>query len=222
MIDATKNETVFELGSHIHERVTPCSTFKIVLSLIGFDAGILKDEKTPTWDFQEGYDDYLDSWKLPQNPQSWLKNSCIWYSRVLVSQLGMKRIQNYLQLLDYGNKDTSGGLSPWLSSSLKISLQEQVEFIRKIVRGNLPISSIAIQMTKSLLYMEELSEGWKLFGKTGLGEENNETEIGWFVGWVEKDENVFVFAYNIRDTKINPARRIPRVKQLLAESMRKN
>ncbi len=68
LINGVTDEIVLELGPHINERISPCSTFKITLSLMGYDAGILKDEKTPIWDFQEGYDDWLESWKAPQTP----------------------------------------------------------------------------------------------------------------------------------------------------------
>lgn len=215
--DAT-NEIVREFGPSIHLRTTPCSSFKIALSLMGYDSNILKDKENPTWAFQKGYVDYLDSWKSAQNPQSWMKNSCVWYSQVLAAELGIEKIQYYLQLLEYGNQDMSGGVtSAWLSSSLKISPKEQVDFIQKIIRSEIPISNDALQMTKSLLFVDELSGGWKLFGKTGLGKDAN-GEIGWFVGWIEKDGDAFVFAYNIQDLKVDPTRRIPRVKQLLVES----
>jgi beta-lactamase class D len=32
-------------------RFSPCSTFKIPLALMGFDAGILKDAHDPAWDY---------------------------------------------------------------------------------------------------------------------------------------------------------------------------
>lgn len=218
------NETVFELGPHVEEEITPCSTFKIVLSLMGYDAGILQDENNPTWNYQEGYDDFLESWKAPQTPQSWMKYSCVWYSRVLAMQLGLDAFQNYLALLEYGNQDISGGLtSAWLSSSLKISPKGQVGFINKMINGLLPLSNNAVQMTKGLLFVDTLADGWKLFGKTGGGsivdEEGKNLEVGWFVGWVEKDQRCFPLAYNIRDEKINLGQRIPRVKQLLEEAM---
>ncbi len=216
-------EIVLELGPHIHEPMSPCSTFKIALSLMGYDAGILKDEKSPTWAFEEGYDDFLESWRASQTPQSWIKNSCVWYSKVLATQLGLEKIQNYLALFEYGNQDMSGGLTKaWISSSLKISPKGQVDFIQKMIQGKLPISSHAFQMTKALLFVEELPEGWKLFGKTGSGhileQDGSHLEMTWFVGWVEKDNIFFPFAYNVRERKINRAQRIPRVKQLLAES----
>jgi len=87
----------------------------------------------------------------------------------------------------------------------------------------LPLSRHALQMTKIICFKEELFGGWKLFGKTGwsgsdIAKEGKTLEHAWFVGWIEKDHNFFPFAYLIREQKINLDQRIPRVKQLLAES----
>ncbi|MGL4347980.1 MAG: penicillin-binding transpeptidase domain-containing protein [Chlamydiales bacterium] len=220
LINDFTNQTMIELGSHINERITPCSTFKIVLSLIGYDNKILKTPNEPMWDFKEGYVDYLKSWKISQTPQSWIKNSCVWYSQIIAEQLGLEKMQSYLALFDYGNQDISGGLKKaWLSSSLKISTKEQITLIQKIIHEKLPISKEAIQITKSLLFIDELDDGWQLFGKTGMGSITDNLQIGWFVGWIQKNNSFFPFAYNIRDIKIDPNRRIPRVKQLLKHSV---
>ena len=72
------------------KRYPPMSSFKIPLSLIGFDSGVLIDEMHPVWSFKEGYDDFRDAWKQDQTPKSWIKESCVWYSQVLTKQLGMK------------------------------------------------------------------------------------------------------------------------------------
>ncbi len=230
LINGITNETILELGPKIHERFSPCSTFKITLSLMGYDAGILSDENTPTWDYQEGYDDFLESWKSPHTPESWMKNSCIWYSKILAIEIGLNKIQGYLNALEYGNKDMSGGLGQpgpegvaWINSSLKISLKEQIEFIKKINLGMSPFSPDAIQKTKVIIFKEVSLEGWELYGKTGwcgshVIEDGKKIEFGWFVGWIEKDTIFFPFAYLIRDQTINLNQRIPRVKQLLTES----
>ncbi len=214
LLDGRANMYLQKLGPHTDERLSPCSTFKIALSLMGYDAEILIDEQTPIWDFQEGYDDFLEVWKQPQTPASWMKNSCVWYSRLLARQMGLELFEHYLSTLDYGNQDASGGVTnAWLSSSLKISAEEQVIFIQNMLSH----SSHAMQMTKELLFLEEEASGWKLFGKTGWGR-SGDREIGWFVGWIEKEEAFFPFAYHIRAGSIDLAQRIPRVKQLLKES----
>lgn len=226
LMDSTSNQVIFEIGESVNERISPCSTFKIVLSLIGFDTALLIDANTPTWHFQEGYDDFLEVWKSPQTPRSWMKYSCIWYSKVLVSQLGENRLQSYLDNFDYGNHDISGRLTEvWVNSSLEISPKEQASFIQKMLTGNLPVSDKAVQVTRDILFQEELSEGWKLFGKTGWGGsikeiDSQEMEIGWFVGWIEKNGRTLPFAYNIKEKKINLSQRIPRVKELLAQTIK--
>lgn len=229
LIDGMTDKVVIELGSNINKRMSPCSTFKIPLSLMGYDASVLTDELNPTWDFQEGYDDWLVSWRSPQSPLSWMKYSCVLYSKVLSLKLGLGKIQNYLTSMEYGNQDASGGLADpgplnpfWINSSIEISPKEQVNFLQKMIRAQIPISSRAIQMTRTILFKEELPEGWKLFGKTGwsgsdITKDGTTLEHSWFVGWIEKDQSFYPFAYLIRDKKINLEQRIPRVKQLLLE-----
>ncbi len=230
LINGQTDEIVLELGPHINERISPCSSFKIILSLMGYDAGILKDEKNPVWEFQDGYDDFLESWKAPISPQFWMNYSCFWYSKLIALQLGIENIQSYLISIEYGNKDMSGGITQpgpgnvaWVNSSLTISPKEQVSFIQNMLQGKLSISNHAIEMTKILIFKEELTQGWKLFGKTGwsgstIARDGKTLEYSWFVGWIEKDPNFYPFAYLIRDKKINLEQRIPRVKQLLIES----
>ncbi len=229
LINGMTDEVIAELGPNINKQMSPCSTFKIALSLMGYDAGVLKDETNPIWDFYEGYDDWLEFWRAPQSPLSWMKYSCIWYSKVLSIELGLAKIQNYLISIEYGNQDASvglvdpGPLDPfWVNSSIKISPKEQVAFIQKMIRAELPLSSHAIQMTKAILFKEKLSAGWKLFGKTGwsgssITQDGKTLEHSWFVGWIEKEDSFYPFAYLIRDKKINLDQRIPRVKQLLVE-----
>ena len=223
LVNGVTDERILELGPHIDEPITPCSTFKIVLSLIGHQEGILKDKRNPSLDYQEGYDNFLASWRASQTPESWIRNSCIWYSRLLASQLGSEKMDSYLALFNYGNQDMSGGLTgAWLSSSLKISPREQVEFIQKMVQGKLPVSNNAVQMTTELLFKEDLPDGWKLYGKTGKGLLNKESEEGcevaWLVGWVENEQNLLLFAYNRREKAIPSWLSLAKVKELLTRS----
>lgn len=230
LIDGVSNKIITEFGPNINKQMSPCSTFKIPLSLMGYDAEILEDEVNPVWDFQEGYDDWLISWRSSLSPSSWMKYSCVWYSKILSLKLGLEKIQNYLTSIEYGNQDASGGLANpgplnpfWINSSIEISPKEQVNFLQKMIRAQLPISCKATQMTRAILFKEELPEGWKLFGKTGwsgsdVTKDGKTLEHSWFVGWIEKDNHFYPFAYLIRAGKINLDERIPTVKHLLVES----
>lgn len=88
----------------------------------------------------------------------------------------MERLTEYSKRFNYGNQYTSGnkgmnnGLTNcWLSSSLAISPKEQINFINKLIANKLPVSTDAQIKTKNILYLESLTNGWALYGKTGSG-----------------------------------------------------
>ena len=72
---AKDNSVVIKCEGDCNIRYSPCSTFKIALALMGYDVGILKDEMHPQWPFKSDYEAFLESWKDPQNPMSWMKNT---------------------------------------------------------------------------------------------------------------------------------------------------
>jgi len=208
---AKENSKVIQQQGDCQTRFTPQSTFKIALSLMGFDAEILKNETQPQWPFKESYDPVVNVCKGPHDPRTWMRDSCVWYSQVLTKQLGMKKFKHYVRTFNYGNQDVSGdknqhnGLTnAWLSSSLEISPEEQTEFLQKLVHNKLPVSTKAQELTKKILFREELPGGWKLYGKTGTGDLLNvdktkklDRQHGWFVGWIEKNGRVILFANHI-------------------------
>ena len=231
----------------VDDRVSPCSTFKIVLSLIGYDQQILVNETSPVWKFHDEYISWnildLPQWKADQTPTTWMKHSCVWFSQVLTKRLGMETFQRYIQLLHYGNEDLGGdkgknnGLTQaWLSSSLKISPREQVHFIQKFMDHKLPFSDNAYRFTRNILFVEDLPAGYKLYAKTGSGSDRAgegtngiSQPIGWFVGWVEppkdKPGQILTFASLVRgqvDDAIPPRivarnKATERIKSLLSD-----
>jgi beta-lactamase class D len=205
--DAATGKILKQEG-HCDERVTPASTFKIAISLMGYDSGFLTDEHAPALPFHEGYPDWIPSWKATTDPTSWIKNSVVWYSQQITTSLGEERFRHYVAAFHYGNADVSGdpdkhnGLTrAWLSSSLRISPLEQVDFLEKIVRRQLPVSAHAYDMTNRVTAIEVLVDGWSLHGKTGTGaplqadgSANWDHAFGWFVGWATKGDRTLVFA----------------------------
>lgn len=210
---AVEGDTIIKQEGDCKKRWPPCSTFKIAISLMGYDADILEDESMPTWQYQDGYVDWNEKWKAPHKPSLWIVNSCVWYSQIITQKLGLKRFSTYVNKLKYGNQDISGdkgknnGLTNcWLSSSLEISAEEQVNFLQKLIHEKLPVSVHAQKMTKNIIFVKELKNGWKLYGKTGNGSQLNadkstkiDKQIGCFVGFLQKENRSIVFACWIAD-----------------------
>ena len=209
----SKNNKTLYIEGACDKRYTPASTFKLVISLMGFDANILMDETHPTWDFKAGYVDGLAWWKQPHNPKMWLANSCVWYSQVITKKLGEKKFSEYIYRFRYGNQDISGdkdmhnGLTDaWLSSSLAISPKEQIAFLNKLVANALPVSVDAQEKTKNILPQEMLPNGWVLYGKTGSGSQLDadgnkikDRQVGWYVGFARKGDVTLPFVQLLAD-----------------------
>ena len=189
---------------------TPCSTFKIALSLMGFDAGILKNKHEPEWPYKNEYNAPLEVWRQSHTPQTWVQHSCVWYSRVITSMLGMEKFRHYVDAFDYGNHDISGNpgkhdelTHSWLCSSLKISPRQQIAFIKKLLLKKLPVSIYANEQTLKLLYVSDLADGSKLYGKMGGGMFESSKSVGWFVGWATKEQKTLVIACLVRSNDAN-------------------
>ncbi len=228
-IDIKTNTRRIISNGQCGNRYSPCSTFKIALSLIGFDSGIFIDKLNPEWNLDQ-HDKKLTPimlpiWSKTQNPQTWMKESCVWYSQMMTQKLGMKRFIKYINKFNYGDKNIYGfpgvgnGLTlSWLSNSLQISPLEQIEFLKKLYFNKLKISKKAQQLTKDLIFQGEIYDGWRLYGKTGSGfilnEKNERTEIqhGWFVGWLERENQIIFFAYHLVDKKAEKEFGGPRAK----------
>lgn len=204
IVDAESGAAVVSKGS-CDQRATPASTFKIAISLMGFDSGVLRDEHTPSLPYQQRYAAWNPSWRQGTDPARWLRESVVWYSDEVRSRLGAPAVRGYVEAFDYGNRGLHGvagagdavALSE-LSPTLKISPVEQTVFLRKLVKGSLPVSAHAHAMTARLLKVRLLPNGWEVYGKTGTAitrvPDGGEDAIGWFVGWARKDGRTLVFA----------------------------
>ncbi len=182
-------------------RFSPCSTFKIPLALMGFDSGILTDAHHPAWDYdpaRHGARRAVE--KQRTDPTSWEANSVVWYSQELTRKLGMARFQAYVDRFGYGNRDLAGnpgrqdGLTrAWLGTSLAISADEQVAFLRRMLARRL-VSAGAHAKAEAIIPRFTGAGGWAVHGKTGSGSLPSGEHLGWFVGWADKGRRRLVFA----------------------------
>ena len=180
------------------ERFTPCSTFKIANSLIALDTGVSSGPEFPLkWD---GTVHPIAPWNHDQTMRTAFSNSVIWYYQEIARRIGPGRMSNYIQRLNFGNCDTSGGITNfWLESSLRISADEQVAFLRRLWADDLPVSKNAQQTTRELMILSRRDDGRTLHGKTGTAGDAKAdiASMGWFVGCVTRGDKKFFFATRI-------------------------
>ena len=190
-------------------RFSPCSSFKLPLALMGFDSGILESPSAPIWELKPEYKPSQRDRAYPRvDPALWERESVVWFSQQLTTRLGEKRFAEYIKAFDYGNRDLSGdpgqgnGLTrSWLMSSLAVSPDEQIRFLRRLLARTLPVSATAYDMTHAISPQYPAAGGWTVHGKSGSGwlrdgdgKVNESRPLGWFVGWAEKDGRQLVFA----------------------------
>jgi beta-lactamase class D len=176
-------------------RLSPASTFKIPNSLIGLETGVIPDEHfVIPWDSVRRS---RPEWNRNHDLASAIAGSVVWYYQELARRVGTGAMQKALDALSYGNRDISGGIDRfWLGSSLEISADEQVEFLRKLARGTLPFSRRTMEIVRRITILEQ-TPGYTLHGKTGFADMPGNRAVGWFVGWVEKGDDLFCFACNL-------------------------
>jgi len=172
-----RNETLVFNRAGAETRISPCSTFKIIATLMGLDSGVLKGKET-----RLGYDgtryDFKD-WNHDVTLEEAFRASCVWYYKKLTSRLDKAYVQKTLDRLDYGNRDLSvwnesGHNGFWLESCLRISPAEQVRVMEKIFSGKSGFRPEHVALLKDLMRYEPI-EKVGYYGKTGTGR-NPETK----------------------------------------------
>lgn len=229
--DAKSGDVLLQEGD-CNSRVTPASTFKIAISLMGFDAAFLQDEHSPTLPYHPGDPDWGGAaWLEPTDAVRWFQYSVVWFSQRVTHALGEAAVKRYTESFDYGNTDLSGdpeknnGLDrAWISSSLKISPHEQITFLKRLVNRQLPVSPHAFDMTSRISQIAQRPDGWDVHGKTGTafprmgdGSSDEAHGYGWFIGWATKDEHSLVFARLVQDDHAQPVPAGLRVRDALIE-----
>lgn len=216
LFDEKQNTHIRVNPERCGERFIPASTFKIPNSLIGLETGVITDEKMMLpWDSVKR----REPWDKDQDMSMAMRNSTVWFYQELARRVGEKRMKEYVDTLRYGNMDISGGVDKfWLTGGLRISPDEQIDFLRRFYHEKLPISKRSIDIVKRITLLDETA-AYELHGKTGwgiIGKKN----IGWLVGYVEKQGNVYYFATNIESDEAGddfPSKRMAITKQILKE-----
>lgn len=180
--------------SRATQRFSPASTFKIPHTLFALDAGLIRDEfQVFAWDgVKRGFDGH----NRDQTLRSAMRTSALWVYAIFAKALGEDKARDYLKRIDYGNVDpTTGKGEYWVDGKLEISAVEQITFLRKLYRNELPFRVEHQRLVKDVMTIEAQRD-WILRAKTGW-----EGRYGWWVGWVECETGPVFFALNIDTPK---------------------
>jgi beta-lactamase class D len=225
LYDAKQERYIRYNEARCREPFSPKSTFKIPNSLIGLESGVIRDaEFVIPWDRRKypPQDNWNQEpfvhWAKDHTLRTAIKYSVVWYYRELALRVGQQKMKQFLTQFNYGNKTMGDRVDYfWLDDSLKISANEQVEFLKAFYSEKLSVSKRSTEIVKDILKLEE-TETYKLSAKTGGGSISESASIGWFVGYVETKGNVYFFALNLEGANFAEIRdkRIGLTKQILA------
>ena len=193
----------------------PASTSKIIHSLIFLETGALKDEnEIIKWD---GVQRDIAAWNQDHNLRSAFKVSAVWFYVAASRRISAEKMQVYYDLANYGNRRINDfGTDYWNTGNLRISQREQLLFLKHLYENRLPFSQRSIDRTKDI-FIAEKNGDYVLRAKTGWSTAFT-PNVGWYVGYVERGQDVFFFATEIdMKTAEDAPKRIEITKNILRE-----
>ena len=194
-------------------RLSPCSTFKIYNTLIGLELGLIPEADAP-WYKWDGVHRDIEGWNRDLTLREAFRASAVPAYQILARQVGIERMKQYVEQINYGTNDVSAGIDIfWLDPSegtpIKISADEQVALLNKLLDGKLPFSKKNVSTLEDVMKVAKTEKG-TLYGKTGAGRSiNGKGSLGWFVGFLDNKGTTYVFACNITGGE-NPSGKVAR------------
>ena len=175
----------------------PASTFKIPNSLIALETGVVEDPDKDVFKW-DGVKRDIEAWNRDHTMRSAIAASAVPVYQEIARRIGAERMQQYVDLLDYGNHNIGGGIDQfWLTGDLRIDPFRQIDFVDRLRRGVLPVSKRSQDLVRDILPVTKVGDTL-IRAKSGLlGAEIGKPSLGWLVGWVEKGSNQTVFALNL-------------------------
>ena len=181
-------------------RCSPDSTFKIYSALFALQENCITPDSTKQAWNNQSYP--FDSWNQDQTLATAMRDSVNWYFQALDTQVGKDRLAAYYRQISYGNCDLTAGIQNyWAESSLKISPLEQTALLADLWMNRWDYEEENIQAVKDAMYLTDTSFG-RLYGKTGTGQQNGHNVRGWFIGFLERNEQVYCFALQLQDSSL--------------------
>jgi beta-lactamase class D len=179
------------------QAVLPASTFKIPNSVIALETGVVGDPDKDVFKW-DGVTRSIEGWNRDHTLRSAIAVSAVPVYQEIARRVGQERMQKYVDLFEYGNRDIGGGIDQfWLTGKLRIDPVQQVDFVDRLRRGALPVSKRSQELARDILPVTKAGDS-VIRAKTGLvGADVGRPSLGWLVGWAEKGSEQTVFALNM-------------------------
>lgn len=194
-------------------RRSPCSTFKIISSLIALENEVIDpDHSVRKWSGEQFWN---SDWNRDLSFEEAFRASCVWYFREVIDDIGKERMQKELDKLSYGNCDISDWEGRqntnnnnraltgfWIESSLKISPKEQTEVMERIFGDTSSYSKESLnQLKQVMLTSQDKEKDITIYGKTGMGKDNGITVDAWFTGFADVSGERMYFCVYLGETE---------------------
>lgn len=173
----------------------PASTFKITNSIIALETGVVESDSTIfEWN---GEKRRLRNWEQDLTLKKAFHFSCVPCYQEVANKIGVKNMTQYLAKLKYGDMKVDSATIDlfWLEGESRISQFQQIEFLKRFYHSELKISERTFSIMKKMMVMEA-NDTYTLSGKTGWSIRNGNNN-GWFVGYIENQNNTYFFATNV-------------------------
>src|SRR6202165_2081022 len=140
------------------EAVLPASTFKIPKSLIALEPGVVGDPDKDIFKW-DGVTRSIDAWNKDHTLRSAIAVSAVPVYQEIARRIGQERMQKYVDLFEYGNRDIGGGIDQfWLTGNLRIDPMQQVDFVDRLRRGVLPVSKRSQDLVCDILSVTKVGD----------------------------------------------------------------
>lgn len=196
LYDLKKKEWIMSDSSNAKTRSLPASTFKVINMLIALETKTIADEN-----YIVKWPGSTDTVKYGYRPEIYhdisVKNafevSAGWAFVELAKKIDRNIYEKYLTDCGYGNVNLSeSGPDFWNFGPMAISPFEQVEFLKKFYKGELPFSKRNLEIVKKVMVTEKNS-AYTIHSKTGWTMAN-QINTGWWIGYLENKHGVYCFA----------------------------
>ena len=204
-----RTEFIYNLAD-LSTGYVPASTFKIPNTLIALEENVIQDvDDVIVWD---GVVRSYAPWNQDQTLKSAFKVSCVWCYQRFARQIGNQNYRNYLKLFHYGNQNTGVDIATfWLDGDLRISVRQQIAFLRRVYEKSLPVRSEHYQVLEQIMLSEDKGS-YRIWSKTGW-----QGKDGWYVGYLQNDSQVWLFAHHLDIVSENA---LPLRRKLVMEALR--